>query len=68
MQNKIKNKINIEEIISFRKSINLTQEQFAALLGTTQGTVNKWERGHRKPSRLYVKEINNLRNSYGINL
>lgn len=54
-----------EEIQSFRLSLGVSQERFAHLLGTTVVTVNRWENGKTKPSRLYVKEIKELRNSHG---
>jgi len=49
-----------EEIIHIRKSLRLTQEQFAALLGCAFTSVNRWEMGHAAPSRLYQKEIREL--------
>jgi len=49
------------EIIEFRQRLGLTQEQFASKLGTTVGSVNKWENGKSKPSRLYIKEIKQMR-------
>lgn len=49
--------MNKEEIIAIRKALGLTQEQFASILGTTHTTVNRWENGKAKASRLYVKEI-----------
>ena len=32
-----------------RKSLNLSQEQFAALLGISVATLRNWEQGRRKP-------------------
>lgn len=54
-----------EEIISIRKSLCVTQEKFAVLLGTTVGTVNRWEKGKVKPSYQYTKELKALRASHG---
>jgi putative transcriptional regulator len=33
-----------------RMTLGLSQEEFAALIGTAVGTVRKWELGTRKPS------------------
>ena len=38
------------EIANLRLREGLTQSQFAELLGTSLGTVRKWETGERKPS------------------
>ncbi len=54
-----------EEITEFRKSLGVSQDKFAHMLGTTTNTVNRWERGHAKASRLYVKEIKELMRSSG---
>lgn len=40
-----------------RQLTNLTQEQFAAEIGVTYGTINRWENGHMQPSRLALKQI-----------
>ncbi|BAY14193.1 helix-turn-helix domain-containing protein [Calothrix sp. NIES-2098] len=36
---------------------NLTQEQFAAHLGVTYPTINRWENGRTKPSPLAMEKI-----------
>ncbi len=54
-----------EEIMEFRKSLGVSQETFAHMLGTTTNTVNRWERGKTRPSRLYVKEIKELMRTNG---
>lgn len=41
-----------ETVKSLRAALNLTQEQFAARLGVTVSTVNRWENGKGKPSPL----------------
>ena len=38
----------------------LTQEQFAAKLGVTYGTVNRWERGKMQPSPLALKQVDKV--------
>ena len=43
-----------------REHTGLTQEQFAARLGVTFATINRWENGHVKPSPLALRQIGNL--------
>ena len=54
-----------EEIYEIRMVIGVSQEKFAQMLGTTVVSVNRWEAGKVKPSRLYVKEIQELRKNHG---
>lgn len=54
-----------EEIQAIRTNLCVSQEKFAQLLGTTVVTVNRWENGKTKPSRLYVRELKELRRDYG---
>lgn len=54
-----------EEIQEIRAKLCVSQEKFASLLGTTVVTVNRWENGKTKPSRLYIKELKQLRASCG---
>jgi putative transcriptional regulator len=54
-----------KDIQDIRKKLCVTQEKFAQLLGTTVVSVNRWEMGKAKPSRLYIKELKELRNNYG---
>lgn len=42
--------INRIEVAALRLKIGLTQAQFAGVLGTSLGTVRKWESGERLPS------------------
>ncbi len=44
----------IQEI---RREIGLTQEQFAASLGVSFNTVNRWENRRSRPSPMAVKAI-----------
>ena len=43
-----------------RTTQGLTQEQFAAKIGVTFSTVNRWENGKGKPSPLAMKQIEEL--------
>lgn len=44
-------------ICEFRRLTGLTQEQFAAFLGVTYPTINRWENGRTNPSRMAMKLI-----------
>lgn len=52
------------EIIAIRRKLGVSQERFAHMLGTTTTSVNRWENGKAVPSRLYVKEIKNLKDAH----
>ncbi|MBN3944373.1 MAG: helix-turn-helix transcriptional regulator [Nostoc sp.] len=43
----------------------LTQEQFAASLGITYLTVNRWKKGHAKPSSLAMQKIEGMLEEMG---
>ena len=46
-------------IQELRREMNLTQEEFAAYFGVVFSTVNRWEKGHRKPSSMALRLIQN---------
>ena len=48
------------KIRELRSKLGLTQEQFAAKVGVTFSTVNRWENGKGKPSPLAMRQINEL--------
>ena len=48
-----------------RERTGLTQEKFAAKLGVTFPTINRWENGRAKPSPLALKQIEDLLRSLG---
>lgn len=52
-------------IKDLRAKLGLTQEQFAAKVGVTFSTVNRWENGRGKPSPLAMRRIKELRVSQG---
>ena len=54
-----------EEIVALRRSLGVSQERFAAIIGTTVVTVNRWENGKVIPSRLYIRELKDLRSKSG---
>jgi len=43
-----------------RGRTGLTQEKFAARLGVTFPTINRWENGRARPSPLAMKQIEDL--------
>lgn len=45
-----------------RQALKLTQEKFAAQLGVSFPTINRWENGHATPSPLAIKQIDMLLN------
>jgi putative transcriptional regulator len=47
-------------IRELRKRTGLTQEKFAAKLGVTFPTINRWENGRAKPSPLAMQRIEDL--------
>ena len=49
-----------ETVKKLRAVLGLTQEQFAAKIGVTVSTVNRWENGKGKPSplaRIRIREL-----------
>ena len=52
---------NIPRLVrELRKRTGLTQEKFAAKLGVTFPTINRWENGRTKPSPLAMQKIEEL--------
>lgn len=49
-----------DEIRSLRKKLGLTQEEFAHAVAVTFSTVNRWENGHARPSKLARRAIEGL--------
>ena len=57
---------NIPRLVrELRKRTGLTQEKFAAKLGVTFPTINRWENGRAKPSPLAMQKIEELLRSMG---
>jgi len=62
--------MNIQEdmprlVRDLRERTGLTQEKFAARLGVTFPTINRWENGRAKPSPLALKQIEDLLQNLG---
>lgn len=49
-----------EQIKEIRKKLNLSQEEFAKKLGVSFASVNRWENGQTKPSKLARRQIMSL--------
>src|SRR5690606_21269785 len=49
-----------EQIRDLRKSMSLTQQQFAELLGVSFVTLNRWENGQSKPSAMGLSKLRGL--------
>ena len=47
-----------KQITNLRKKNKTSQAVFAAFLNTTASTVQNWEQGQKKPSRLALKLLN----------
>ncbi len=48
------------EVKSLRVNLGMTQEDLAHELGVTVSTVNRWENGHTRPSRLATAGLDRL--------
>ena len=54
-----------EFLRSLRKRYDMSQEQFAERVGTTQAQVARWEKGDRSPT---VKRLREMLNALGLDL
>lgn len=52
--------MNSSIVKEIRQSLGLTQEEFAHQLGVTLCTVSRWETGKTTPSRLAIRQIQQL--------
>lgn len=52
-------------IRELRLEIGLTQEQFAAELGVTYSSMNRWENGRSKPSPLAMQKVEGMLRQMG---
>ena len=48
-----------------RMRLSLTQQKFAAKLGVTFPTINRWENGRAKPSPLAIQKIEQILREMG---
>jgi putative transcriptional regulator len=62
----LNNRVNIPRFVrEIRKRTGLTQEKFAARLGVTFPTINRWENGRARPSPLAMQKIEELLRKMG---
>ncbi len=47
-------------IRELRADLSVTQEQFAAKVGVTVSTINRWENNKGKPSRLALRQLEKI--------
>jgi len=57
--------MNGDEIKALRKSLGMTQKEFAESLGTHQVVVSRWETKRHRPRGLAIKAILRLKNIAG---
>lgn len=55
-----------EFIRQLRQQLGMTQEEFAHALGITVGTVNRWENGRFRPSKLARATILEFARRHGV--
>ena len=55
-----------EKVKFAREKLNLSQERFAAKLGVSFSTINRWEKGHFMPSYLAQAQFENFCKDNGI--
>ncbi len=61
MKTRVMNQPNISKLVrSLRLETGLSQEKFAAQLGVSFPTVNRWENNRAKPSPLAVEKIEKM--------
>jgi putative transcriptional regulator len=55
-----------ESVRNLRRELKMTQEEFAHELGITVGTVNRWENGRFRPSKLARVTLAEFAQRHGI--
>lgn len=55
-----------ETVRRLRTKLGLTQEELAHALGITVGTVNRWENGRFRPSKLARSTIQEFARKHGV--
>ncbi|MEH2464072.1 helix-turn-helix domain-containing protein [Nostoc sp.] len=56
---------SLDLIRELRQQLNLFQKQFAAKLGVSFKTVNRWQNGHTVPSNIALKLIEEMLRKMG---
>lgn len=49
------------EIFELRQRMGLTQRQFAELFGVCHMTIHHWEKGHKRPYKIFAQKLEELR-------
>ena len=57
-----------ELVRALRRELKMTQEEFAHELGITVGTVNRWENGRFRPSKLARATLVEFASKHGVSL
>jgi len=55
-----------EKVLELRGRLQITQVQLAELLGVSYSTVNRWEGGHYKATKLVRHKFDELCKKHGI--
>lgn len=53
-------------IKELRKKMNLSQEEFAKVLGVSFSSINRWENGHHEPTTRIKRKLKALFREYEI--
>ena len=54
------------DIVNLRLSLRMSQAEFAEILGVHIKTIQRWERGHTKPSPFYLKKIIEIKENHKV--
>jgi DNA-binding transcriptional regulator YiaG len=57
-----------DKIKALRAHLETSQENFAAIVGSTTVSVNRWEKGKAKPSPIYVRELKRIAEAHGFKI
>ena len=58
----------VADVKAIRAQLNVSQVEFAAVLGTSANTVKSWEKRHRNPTGLAAKVLATIRDNLGVYL
>lgn len=58
----------MEELRTFRNSLNITTQEFAKILGMSKSLYEKVENGQRKPSRAFLTKLKNKYPQFDLNI
>ena len=58
----------MEELKEFRKSLNLTSQEFAKKIGVSKSLYDKVETGIRKPSREFTTKLKSKYPQFDVNI